>query len=76
MIPSQINLSSGLYIALEFLVGFVVLMVQWASFQVDDASAPVQVVDGGGQSDLGSESVASEGGHGQLLLVHEPHHVV
>ena len=74
--PSKIDTVGRIHMIMQFLVGFVVLVVEWPSLQVDDSSAPIQVVDGGSQGYLGSESVTSEGSHSQLLLVHEPHHII
>lgn len=47
-------------------------MVDGATFQADDTCESVVVVDGSGSGNLGTEPMASDSGHGDLLLVHEP----
>lgn len=72
----DVEASAEFDVALELLVGLVVAVVQGASFEVDHSGTSVHVVDGGGQSDLGSETVTSHRGHGELVLVHETGNVV
>lgn len=72
----DIEASDCFNVALKFLVGLVVSMVERSTLKVDNSGTSVHVVDGGSKSDLCSEPVSSHCCHGELVLVHEPRDVI
>jgi hypothetical protein len=60
----------------ELLVGLVVLVIEGAAVEVDDSRESVVVVDGSGSGNLGTETVTTNGRHGDLVLIHKPHDIV
>jgi len=69
------NLLSNLHVALELLISLVESVVKRSSIKVDNTSASIHIVNGGGKSNLGSETVSSEGGHSDLFLVHKSYDI-
>lgn len=72
----QVQIGSEIDVSSEFLVGLVVLLIKGTSLEVDDTGEPVHVIDGSSGGDLGSETVTSDGSHGNLVLVHESNDIV
>lgn len=60
----------------EFLVCFVVPVVQRAAVEANNACEAVSVIDCSGSGNLGAETVATNRRHGDLVLIHEPYHIV
>jgi len=75
-IEGLIHVIGDVDVGLQLLEGLVVSVVERASLEVDNAGASVEVIDSSGESDLGSESMSSESGHGELLFIHEAYDVV
>lgn len=69
------DLLSDMNVGLKLLVRLVESMVERTALKVDHTSASLHVVDSSGQSNLGSESMTSEGGHSDLLFVHKSNDV-
>lgn len=69
------HFGGDLHIPLQLLESLVVGVVKRSTIKIDDTSAPVHVVDGSCESNLGSETVTSERRHSELLLVHKLDHV-
>ena len=72
----KLERGSTLNIALKVMVGLVVPVIEGTTLVLDHTSEPVHVVDSSCCSDLGSISMASNGSHGDPLLVHEANDVV
>lgn len=68
-------LLSNSHVALKLLVRLVETVVKRSSLKVDHTGASLHVVDSGGKSNLGSESVPSKSGHGDFLFIHKPDNV-
>jgi len=65
-----------IHVLVQFLVCFVVPVVKRTTFKLNNTSESVHVADGGCCGDLSTEAVAADGGHGDLVLVHEPDNVI
>ena len=53
-----------------------VSVVYWSSFQLDNTSESIHVINGSGSSNFRSKSMSSDGGHGDSIFIHEPHDIV
>jgi len=69
------NLLGNSNVALKFLIRLVESVVKRSSLKVNNSCASLHVVDSGGKSNLGSESVASESCHSNLLIIHKSNNV-
>jgi hypothetical protein len=62
-------------VRLKLLVSLIVPVVKGSSIKVDNTGASIHVVNGCCESNLGTETVTSHGGHGDLLVVHKSNNV-
>ena len=56
---------------MEFLISFIISVIEWSSLKVDDSSDSFHIVDGSGKGNLSTETMSSKSSHCKLLLVHE-----
>lgn len=63
-------------VADQLLVGLVVTVLEGTTLKVDNTGEPVHVVNSGLGSDLGTEAVTADSGHGDLIFVHEADNVL
>ena len=62
-------------IPFELLVNFVVHVVNGSSVEADDSCETIRVVYRSDCGDLRTEAVASDGGHSDVVVIHEAHYV-
>lgn len=76
ILSSYVNIVCVLNVANEFLVSFVVFVVDWSPFEVDNSSESVEVADGGCGGYLSSVSVSTNGCHGNIVIIHESNDII
>lgn len=67
----NIHISGDTNISLKFLIGFIIGMIQWTTFKVNNSSASIHIINSGSKGDLSSKTMTSISGHSQFLLVHK-----
>lgn len=72
----KVQISGELDVLFQFLVGLVVLVIKRTSFQTNNTSEPVHVIDSSSSGNLGTETVTSNSSHSDLVIVHESNDVV
>ena len=72
----DVQISRCFNITSQFLVSFVVVVVDWTAFEADDSCESVVIGNGSRGSHFSTKSMTSNSGHRDLLLVHEPDDVI
>lgn len=83
LFKSLCNLHSGnielgriLNIGIKFLVSLVILVIEWATFKLNNTCESVHMVDSSGSSDFSTEAMTSNSCSSNLVFVHKPDNII
>lgn len=72
----KVESGSELNVTCKLLVGFVVSVIEWATFELDHTGESLHIIDGSCSSNFGTKTVTTDSSHSDFVLVHESDNIL